>query len=601
MTNLEKYLYQLRRIEEHRAAYAEKEIRKIYKELLKELNGYLGNIYATYSEDDMLSYGDLARAGMDARFLEEVEQRINGISPRIAKQIQETVNDTYAACYDGMRNAVVKAAVNNELLKQAFSTVKACSPEVIRAAVNNPVSGLTLKDTLEKHRKDIIYDIKQNIGVGLSNGDRYTTMAKRISESLDGDYHKSIRVVRTEAHRVRETGFNDAATEINNVLKVGKSGYVMAKTWRTMKDERVRPQKAKGKARQYNHVKMDGVTIPQDEEFVLPSGATCKAPSQTGVAGEDINCRCYLSYDLVQASELTGGKEENAPSKEEQEPVKTAGSMTAEEFKAQISQCKTTSEVSKAATEYFKNKEGCKLEYVDLGKMDLQAAKDNVLMLDDLTTRFNSGAKSIRCGYMDASISGMNTPTEKSFLKCIQDKTADHLESDIKLNEAYVRSKKAIDYDFKNHHRTNYGGVAYGTQVAEQYKNVATLVHEFGHSILAGKANEILVDEEGIRNPAFMSARRMYRQYLREVQRVNSEIMAIRDSYAGKPNGLADGLAAAKHLQDKLDDMEISRYAKESVGEFIAEAFCDALLSEKPKTISLKMLDLLTKEYGRGV
>lgn len=314
MTSLEKYLYQLRRIEEHREAKAEREIRKTYKELLKELNGYLGNIYATYSEDGVLNYSSLAKAGMDARFLEEVEQRISGISPRVAKQIDDTVTRTYEACYEGMRNAVEKAAGNREQLKAAFSAVSAVTPEVIKAAVNNPVSGLTLKDTLEKHRKDIIYDIKRNIGVGLSNGDRFSTMAKRIAESLDGDYKKSVRIVRTEAHRVRETGFNDAATAINDTLKQGKSGYVMAKTWRTMKDERVRPAKAKGKARIYNHIKMDGVTIPQDELFKLPSGATCKAPSQTGVAGEDINCRCYLSYDLVLASELTGAN--NTPVKQ---------------------------------------------------------------------------------------------------------------------------------------------------------------------------------------------------------------------------------------------------------------------------------------------
>ena len=305
MTALEKYLYQLRRIEKHRAAAAEKEIRKIYKDMLKELNGFLGNIYATYSEGDMLDYSMLARAGMDARFLEEVEQRINGISPQVAKQIQETVEQTYEACYDGMRNAVVKAAGNRELLQQAFASVTAVSPDVIKQMVNNPISGLTLKDTLEKHRKDIIYDIKRNIGVGLTNGDRFSSMAKRIAESVDGDYNKAIRIVRTETHRVRESGFNDAATEINTALKNGKSGYVMAKTWHTMQDERVRPARAKGKAKKYNHVKMDGVTIPQDELFKLPSGATCTHPSKTGVAGEDINCRCYLSYDLVLANELT--------------------------------------------------------------------------------------------------------------------------------------------------------------------------------------------------------------------------------------------------------------------------------------------------------
>ena len=305
MSNLEKYLYQLRKIEKHRDAAAEKEIRKIYKELLKELQSYIADIYISYSEDDMLTYSDLAKAGLDARFLEEVEQRINGITPKVAQEISNTVSATYEACYDGMRNAVVKAAGDRELLKQAFSTVKATTPDVIKRAVENPVSGLTLKDTLEKHRKEIIYDIKRNIGVGLVNGDRYSTMARRIAESLDGDYKKSIRIVRTETHRVQESGFNDAATALNDTLKQGKSGYVMAKTWRTMQDSRVRPSKQKGKARKYNHIKMDGVTIPQDEKFKLPSGATCMCPSQTGVAGEDINCRCYLSYDLVLASELT--------------------------------------------------------------------------------------------------------------------------------------------------------------------------------------------------------------------------------------------------------------------------------------------------------
>lgn len=328
MTNLEKYLYQLRRIEQHREAATEKEIRKIYKGLLKELNNYLADIYIHYGEKDALNYGDLARAGMDARFLEEVEQRINGITPNVANLIDKTVNLTYEACYGGMVDAVNKAAGNRELLKQAFATVTAVSPDVIKRAVENPVSGLTLKDTLEKHRKEIIYDIKRNIGVGLSNGDRYSTMARRISESLDGDYKKSIRIVRTETHRVRESGFNDAATEINSALKQGKSGYVMAKTWKTMQDERVRPQRQKGKkGKKYNHVKMDGVTIPQDDLFVLPSGATGKAPSQTGVAGEDINCRCYLSYDLVLASELTkvqnGEKTiEEAAQVEKPEPTK---------------------------------------------------------------------------------------------------------------------------------------------------------------------------------------------------------------------------------------------------------------------------------------
>ena len=136
-------------------------------------------------------------------------------------------------------------------------------------------------------------------------------MAKRIQTALigpdgaGGSYAKSVRIARTEAHRVRETGNLDAAQ--NLAEKLENAGYTMTKTWHTMKDERVRPQKRyksksgwkTGKPGICNHVKMDGVTVSINEKFKLPSGAETMAPGQSGVAGEDINCRCYLSYEVM--------------------------------------------------------------------------------------------------------------------------------------------------------------------------------------------------------------------------------------------------------------------------------------------------------------
>lgn len=292
--DLDRLLVQIRRIEEHREKGAEAEIRKTYQALLQDLRHYLADEYTRYAEDDHLTYEILQRHGAYARFLEEVEQKINDISPEIRRSIRSTVEQTYEYTYNGMVESVKKVVMNPAIA----AGLKACTPDVIRRAVENPVSKLTLNDRLEKHRKEIVYDIKQNITVGLMNGDRYTTMANRIKQSVDGDYKKAIRIARTETHRVREAGNHDAAVSVNGALKDSTTGLQMVKTWRTMKDERVRPAKAKGRNRQYNHRKMDGVTVPVDEEFVLPSGAKTKAPGQSGVAGEDINCRCYLSYGL---------------------------------------------------------------------------------------------------------------------------------------------------------------------------------------------------------------------------------------------------------------------------------------------------------------
>lgn len=294
---LDQYFAELRRIEEHRTQSAEKEIRFTYKKILEELRGFLGNRYAQLAKDDVLVYADLQKYGGYARFLEEVEARLSGISSQISEEIKSLTKEVYATGYQGMVVAVEEAVSNNGIpIEDTFAGMRGVTPQIIKNAVENPVAGLTLKDTLEKNRREIIYSVKQTIGVALTQGDRYTTMAKRISECLDADYKKSIRIARTEAHRVTEAGHHDAAKSANDALY--QSGVEMVKTWKTMKDGRVRPSHAKGKAQKYNHKKMDGVTIPIDDEFILPSGAKTMAPGQSGIAGEDINCRCYLSYAL---------------------------------------------------------------------------------------------------------------------------------------------------------------------------------------------------------------------------------------------------------------------------------------------------------------
>lgn len=305
--NLDYLLAQVRRIEEHREKGTEAKIRKNYQEILKELRHYLADTYSQYAEDDKLTYEILQRHSRYARFLDEVEKKINDLSPETKRLIRSTVEQVYEHTYNGMIDAMQDRA------QDVVSGLKGCTQAILRRAVENPVSKLTLNDRLEKHRKEIIYDIKQAITVGLMNGDRYSTMAGRIKQSVDGSYKKAIRISRTETHRVREAGNLDAARSVQEALSSGNVPLQMMKVWKTMKDERVRPAKQKGRNKQYDHRKMDGVAVKIDEEFILPSGAKTMAPGQSGVAGEDINCRCYLSYELCKVDEesvkQTGGKQ----------------------------------------------------------------------------------------------------------------------------------------------------------------------------------------------------------------------------------------------------------------------------------------------------
>ena len=84
------------------------------------------------------------------------------------------------------------------------------------------------------------------------------------------------RIAETEAHR----DSNEAAYE------AAKKAGATSKTWRTMEDDRVRD----------THFWLDGVSAPIDGEFYNYKGESTQFPGQWGIAEEDVNCRCWVTY-----------------------------------------------------------------------------------------------------------------------------------------------------------------------------------------------------------------------------------------------------------------------------------------------------------------
>ena len=420
--DLEYYLAQARRIAEHREAGAEGEIRKIYKHFLKELQGVVSNAYVKHGADDTLTYAMLQRAGYYARFIEEVEHQMGFSTLEIKKEARRVVEETYRLGYESMVDGVINSS---DALDAVFADSIAITPEQIKAAVQNPVSGLTLSDTLEKHRRDIIYNIKQTIGVGLMNGDRYTTMAKRIANSLEGDYYKSIRIVRTETHRVREAGNHDAALYVDAELQKGSTGMRMVKTWKTMKDERVRPQRRrKGKkgwstkmGKGANHIKLNEQTVLEDEPFDLLDGNTAMMPGSSGVAGHDINCRCYASREMMTDAEYFKATGKHFPGWDGEQD----STLSRKEMREKIKE-------DKARINGMKS---------DLRDVDLEIAEHDRTDFDDLK------------GVAKSDITDRITEIEEreAYLNPIADRLYNRPERGTPEYEAWRKWKKGIDRD----------------------------------------------------------------------------------------------------------------------------------------------------------
>lgn len=293
---LQELFAKLRRIEQHRSADAEKEIAEVYNSMLVKLYGVVGHYYINYGTDDVLTYSDLIRNDRYARFLEEIQKTTDLHFQRSAKTIDRLVKESYEEAYNGMKKAVANS-VNDMDLADRLQGLTLTRPQVIRVAVQNPVSKLTLTKTFEKNRRQIIHRVKQNITVGLMNGDRMTTVAKRIQADVNFSYRKSILISRTETHRVIETGHDDSCNDMDKIISEN-SEYRMVKTWENMQDNSVRQQ------RDANHVAMEGQTVLQDEEFDLGGGVMTRCPGQSGVARHDCNCRCMALRDVMNEEEF---------------------------------------------------------------------------------------------------------------------------------------------------------------------------------------------------------------------------------------------------------------------------------------------------------
>ena len=279
MKDLEKYSQQLDKWHGKQLAQIENSIRLFYRKLTRTVLAEIGVLYEKHERDGQLTYAELQKFDRLKKFIATMTQHINTMSKTTQKSISELLSNGYIYSYQWMGWAIEKEARR----RLQYTSLKL---DQIKKALDNPVTGLTLAETIEKNRRDIIYRINQLVTQQLAKGVTYKDMAKALTETFEGDYAKAVRVARTESHRVKEQATLDSVKHANS------RGVVMMKKWRSMKDSRVR------KTSKANHRKMDGVTIPVDEMFDLGKGEQTSAPGNSGYAHHDINCRCLLVYEI---------------------------------------------------------------------------------------------------------------------------------------------------------------------------------------------------------------------------------------------------------------------------------------------------------------
>lgn len=247
----------------------EKQIIKNYVKGYKNIDKEIAKLYKNYADSDgklymeeMVKYSRLKKLDND------LAKAIVTIYSTNTKLINETLRS--------IMNKSYKEVVNQTKVKSILK------PVTITDEVNKLVSGIDWKTRNQKHMADIIYKAQGVAKAGLENGKTYKTMAKELKEIVGKEVDKPVRMIRTEGHRIRESGKLNAAKDLQ------AKGVEVTKTWLSMGDEKVRS----------SHQAMDGQTVRVDEDFTLPSGVKTQAPGMSGIAEEDINCRCIVVYNI---------------------------------------------------------------------------------------------------------------------------------------------------------------------------------------------------------------------------------------------------------------------------------------------------------------
>lgn len=237
-----------------------------YKESYRRLRNKLQKIYADHESDEAprLNRNEFAKLDNDTA------KTIISMYKDNKKAIENTLKDVVDTSYKAVNSSVAK--YNIGVVSRPIDSSK---------IIEKQIAGHIWTDRINKYGNDFVYDVHGIIHKGINDGDTFTSMARNLKKRFGKDIGNTVRIARTEGARVLEDSKYQAFEDIAE-----NESVQVFKVWHTMGDEAVRE----------SHEAMEGVRVRFDEPFILPSGASAMYPKASGVASEDINCRCYVEY-----------------------------------------------------------------------------------------------------------------------------------------------------------------------------------------------------------------------------------------------------------------------------------------------------------------
>lgn len=261
-----------------------KRLHQVYNKSLKDIEDKIKNLTFTINdlklEYSWLEDDDPEKTRIKSmiqskiyqkEYQEQLRRQVDGILQRMDIAEFTTISDYLDTCYtDGYigtfydahgQGVPIIAPIDQEAMVRAVQLDSKISQGLYTRLGEN-VSLLKAKITAEVSR-------------GIATGMMYRQVAKHLENQSRIGYNRSIRIARTEGHRIQTTATMDA------MKKAKEKGANVVKQWDATLDARTRDSHAKldGEIREVNKPFSNGLMYPGDPN---------------GIASEVINCRCAL-------------------------------------------------------------------------------------------------------------------------------------------------------------------------------------------------------------------------------------------------------------------------------------------------------------------
>lgn len=243
-----------------------------YATALSDIRSVLATFYGKYD----MTYQEMNKYNR----LQSLEKEVNAHIAALKKASQTGIGNGLGGIF---KDGYYRTGFEMEIGVKAKLGYTQIDDKVVIASVQNPISGLKLNDRLEKQRLEILYSIKGNITQSLIQGTDMKGMIASIKSVLENNMNKAIRIAQTESHRCLEEG---RRSSIEYAVSQGVVGRYM---WIATLDSKTR----------LDHQSMDGKYADEDGIFTLPDGTRTRGPGLSGVAKQDINCRCDMQYVIT--------------------------------------------------------------------------------------------------------------------------------------------------------------------------------------------------------------------------------------------------------------------------------------------------------------